>query len=168
MKLSGKNGDMFELTLIGYQFPHSSTNDWDANWFMVRTRAAIAGREWSSDDPAMLTWEVEQLANWLESLSSNHGVDAQLDFIEPNLSFQWVDRSTETTRLQVPATGVEAPFEVMVRTRGESRRPDARLLFERAPCFFQESKGTVKQISYASTPPEGKRDSFANDQRRFS
>jgi hypothetical protein len=101
MELAGKNGDKFELTVIRYQFPNSSRNDWDANWLIIRTRAAITGHEWSSDDPSMLTWEVEDLANWLESLSNNREVNPLLDFVEPNLSFQLVDRSSETTRLQV-------------------------------------------------------------------
>jgi hypothetical protein len=101
MELAGKDGDKFELSLVRYQFPNSATDEWDANWLIVRTRAVIAGREWSSDDPAMLTWEVEGLANWLELLSNNREVHPLLDFVEPNLSFQLVDRSTEATRLQV-------------------------------------------------------------------
>jgi len=101
MELSGPGGDKFELTLVRYQFPNSSTDEYDANWLIIRTRAAVAGREWTSDDPAMLTWEVEELANWIESLGNNHGVEPQLEFIEPNLSFRVQDRSPERVRLKV-------------------------------------------------------------------
>ena len=85
MELAGKNGDKFELTVIRYQFPHSSTDEWDPNWLIVRTHATIADHEWTSDDPALLTWEVEELANWLESLGNNHEVNPLLDFVELNL-----------------------------------------------------------------------------------
>ena len=101
MELAGKNGDKFEVTVIRYQFPHSSTDEWDPNWLIVRTHATIADHEWTSDDPALLTWEVEELANWLESLGNNHEVNPLLDFVELNLSFQLLDCSTGTTRLQV-------------------------------------------------------------------
>jgi hypothetical protein len=101
MELSGPDGDKLELMLVGYQFPCSSKDEWDANWLIIRTRATIAGREWSSDDPAMLTGEVEELANWIKSLGNNREVEPLLDFVEPNLSFRLQDRSLERVRLQV-------------------------------------------------------------------
>jgi hypothetical protein len=92
MELSGENGDNFEVSLIRYQFANGSTNERDASWLMVRTRAALAGHEWSSDDPAMLPWEVDYQVNWPESLGNNREVSPLLDLVEPNLRFQ-VDHS---------------------------------------------------------------------------
>jgi len=101
MELAGSNGDRFELTILGYQFPYSSEDKYDANWLVVRTAATIAGGTWSSVDPSLLTWEVEELISWLES--SGHGMEVSklLDFMEPNVSFEMLNCSAQTVTLKV-------------------------------------------------------------------
>jgi hypothetical protein len=42
---------------------------------------------------ASLTGEVGRLADWLQAIAERNRVDAQLDFIEPNLAFELVDGS---------------------------------------------------------------------------
>jgi hypothetical protein len=101
MELSGSNGDRFELTILGYQFPYSSKEKHDANWLVIRTEAAIAGRAWSTTDPSLLTWEVEELIGWLENLSRKEAATKLLDFLEPNISFELLDTIPSAVKLKI-------------------------------------------------------------------
>jgi hypothetical protein len=74
----------------GQTFLHSaSTNDWDANWVVVRMAAADGLRRWSSTNPAFLTWDLQRLVNWLRAVT-----DQALDVpdvytsLEPNLQLE--------------------------------------------------------------------------------
>jgi hypothetical protein len=35
MKLSSRSGQMFDIRILGYQFPHKETQDYDSNWLMI-------------------------------------------------------------------------------------------------------------------------------------
>ncbi|MGE3852593.1 MAG: hypothetical protein AB7K09_12695 [Planctomycetota bacterium] len=86
-------GDQFTLTIAGYEFP-TATDHWDANWLLIRIelRLATGDRHWVRVDPSLLASEVAGLADWLDSVASGAGADADVDdvigFIEPNLGFR--------------------------------------------------------------------------------
>lgn len=107
MKLAGPDGQSFELDIAGYQYPEdveSPLPEYDLNWLMVRIRARTAeGLEWQAADPCLLTWELEELARWLEVHSYDDKAFPFIDFTEPCLSFdvQHQGRSRRTAVLQV-------------------------------------------------------------------
>jgi len=89
MRLRGRDGSM-ELTLVGYQFPHLATVEWDSNWLNVRVRVQHPRGTWTAQDPCMLTYDVPALADWLEAVAAGHEDDAEHGFLEPNLLFRVV------------------------------------------------------------------------------
>jgi hypothetical protein len=50
-------------------------------------------------DPALLSWEVEGLCNWLEAVALGKDVEEGEDFLEPNLRFEFAERDTITIRI---------------------------------------------------------------------
>src|SRR5688572_1216408 len=73
-----------DLSVVGYQFP-SATDQWDGNWLTIRGRVAVADREWSFDDPCLLTSEAQELGAWLMRVTNPDAEMHPLTFTEPNL-----------------------------------------------------------------------------------
>lgn len=92
MKLTGADNKSFELWVLGYQFPDIHHDEYDSNWLRVGIKVEGYKKPWITSDPSLLTWELNALKNWLESLGKN-GTDKSVDFIEPNLGFELVHKS---------------------------------------------------------------------------
>jgi hypothetical protein len=90
MILAASNGQRFRLRLLGYQFPTTTSEYWDANWLQVQIEATHPRGSWSATDPSLLTFEVASLATWLDSLAVGVSVEAEEEFTEPHLSFHLV------------------------------------------------------------------------------
>ena len=86
MRLHDGQGVTFELGVDGYQFPDSDEY-WDANWLMVRGRIEHPRESWTFRDPCLTTFELEQLAEWFESVVAGKADPANGYFTEPNLHF---------------------------------------------------------------------------------
>ena len=87
MHLAGPDGS-FDLTLVGYQFPHLASAPWDSNWLQVRVAVQHRRGSWTATDPCLLTYEVAGLADWLEALASGSAADPEQSFLEPCLRFE--------------------------------------------------------------------------------
>ena len=102
MILRSRDLSEFELRVSGYQFPDMESDEFDANWLVIESRVAPADeRAWEFRDPALLTWEVERLSNWLEALASGRPVEDGEDFVEPNLRFEVVGSDEDTITIRV-------------------------------------------------------------------
>jgi len=91
MLLVGSNGDRLELDVLGYQFLAVEDDEWDSSWLVIRVSAKNDSASWSATDSSLLTSEVETLADWLEALGEGRGVPKELDFTEPNLTFELIE-----------------------------------------------------------------------------
>lgn len=89
MKLTGPDGQMFELRIVGYQYPHLETELYDSNWLQIEGKVTHPKGSWPFTDPCLLTYEVGELANWLDALAENRPSARNLGFTEPNLSFEF-------------------------------------------------------------------------------
>jgi len=93
MLLQSKNGNLFELSIVGYQFVcriWGPTGDFDANWLNVRIRATDAMGSWTKVDPCLETGNLPLLSGWLLSIGTGV-LDPPwnpLEFVEPNISFE--------------------------------------------------------------------------------
>lgn len=56
---------------------------------------------WRSTDPSLLAGDVERLADWLEGGVEGPARDAEIDFLEPNLSFALYRASGDDVTLRV-------------------------------------------------------------------
>jgi len=101
MMLSGSNGSVFELDVIGYQFPTLETEEYDSNWLRIGIHAIHPKGHWRSVDPSLLTYELEHLARWFDSIGRGEPVQPDERFTEPNLSFRLVEGGPEGKVLRV-------------------------------------------------------------------
>jgi len=100
--LRSRDFSAFELRVAGYQFPDIESDEFDANWLVVEGRVAPADeRAWKFRDPALLTWEVEGICNWLEAVASGQNVEESANFMEPNLRFEVAERAQDTITIRV-------------------------------------------------------------------
>lgn len=105
MRLRGDDGQLVELSVVGYQFPdleqfaHSANwdPDSDANWLVIRGAVHQRRRSWSFEDPCLLTDEAAELGGWLRGVAGGTIGPARrlgtrpgsLDFLEPNLAVKF-------------------------------------------------------------------------------
>jgi hypothetical protein len=93
MQLDSSNGNSFKLKIIGYEFPEIKDGYDDTNWLMIQIDVTSNQNTWISTFPALNTFEVEELANWLSSIDSTKDNPKGRGFIEPCLDFQFLTKS---------------------------------------------------------------------------
>ena len=81
------NNNSFMMSVVGYQFPELEDVEYDSNWLNVKIAVSHQGRKWSTIDPALLTYEVQGLSDWLRAVSARKYDNRHLVFMEPCLSF---------------------------------------------------------------------------------
>jgi hypothetical protein len=88
MKLASRDGQSLELRILGYQFPHLETEEYDSNWLVVTGKVTHSRGSWQFTEPCLLTYEAEKLASWMDDVAdAKPGFDT-CGFIEPNLEFR--------------------------------------------------------------------------------
>lgn len=99
MIIKGINNQTVELRIMNYQFPGTSNRDYDGNWLNIYLKVDSELGKWQTIDPSLLTWEVEELINWLHTLSNNIVPENKLlEFLEPNLSFELLSTPTDSVK----------------------------------------------------------------------
>lgn len=83
----GPTGSL-RISVESYQFPEIVDDEWDSNWLIVCGDAELGGKSWTFRDPCLTTFELEQLANWLDQVFVGEADNAYCDFTEPNLDFE--------------------------------------------------------------------------------
>jgi len=87
MHLTASDGTSFQFAVAGYQFPALATAEYDSNWLNIRIAATHSNGSWHAQDPSLLTYELQELVEWLEHVRSPRSGSSSLDFVEPCLEF---------------------------------------------------------------------------------
>ena len=90
MRITSASGDEFQLVIVRYQFPDVHEDRWDSNWLVVNGTVAAAGEKWIFTEPCVTTFELADLADWLDELARNGSEPSAFEFTEPNLKFSYV------------------------------------------------------------------------------
>jgi hypothetical protein len=99
MRFERLDGSAVALSVIGYQFPAERTAEYDSNWLNVNLLVSHPRGSWKRTEPALLTYEVERLADWFEQLARGDRETRFQGFIEPNISFELIGNSEATLRI---------------------------------------------------------------------
>lgn len=100
MELRGPNSDSFELRVIGYNSAYAG-DDREANRLRVYTRASFDGHAWTVIHPILQTWEILDLAEWLDALSTSSPPKPEMKFQEPNFWLEVQRWSEKRVRFRV-------------------------------------------------------------------
>jgi hypothetical protein len=88
MHLFNDSGVSLSLSVSGYQFPELATQPYDSNWLNVDGSVNHPRGAWSFRAPCLLTYELERLCRWLESVAASPAASHEAEaFTEPNLEF---------------------------------------------------------------------------------
>lgn len=101
MILKNRKGDEFRLEIIGYQFPSILDSYWDSNWLNVRISISDSLNSWSCVNPCLLTFEVNQLAAWLDDLVIDKKSASEIGFVEPSPQFRLIKHASGNNILRV-------------------------------------------------------------------
>jgi len=100
MKFFCENGQFVELKILGYQYPEMLEDNYDRNWLMIYINVKSTDKQWEAASPALLTFEVQALINWLEKLSDNKVVKyKRKGGYEPNISFELSNKFDSKTKV---------------------------------------------------------------------
>ena len=86
------------LKICDYEFPKldKSADEYEKNWLQIEVQAKYKDLEWSRTTPALLTWEVQELADWFRELSRNQKTLTYSNqrFTEPCITFELLNKIT--------------------------------------------------------------------------
>jgi len=88
MRIETNRGPIVELHILGYQFPHLQTKPYDSNWLIIEGRITHPRGSWRFRNPCLLTYEAARLGEWLAGIAAGTETEPQMNFVEPNLSFE--------------------------------------------------------------------------------
>src|SRR3954452_11841563 len=72
MQLASRDGHSLDLKILGYQFPHLETQQYDSNWLIVSGNVTGPIGSWQFSDPFLLTYEAERLASWMDAVADGN------------------------------------------------------------------------------------------------
>ena len=99
MIFKGINNQTVEIRITNYQFPDTDDREWDGNWLNIYLNVKSDLGHWQTIDPALTTWEVQQIIDWLALLSDNQKPNRTgLEFTEPNLSLALLNQATDDVK----------------------------------------------------------------------
>ncbi len=81
MFLGSPDGAEFELRVLRYAYPNG-------RWLDIYTRAKTEWGSWEVTDPSLEVPEVMSLSKWLSAHAAGRTKRRELEFTEPNLSFE--------------------------------------------------------------------------------
>lgn len=87
MKLVLRSDYSFTMSVVGYQFPSLATVPYDSNWLNVKISVRHPDGDWTAMDQALLTYEVQELADWFRNLATGARGKRNMEFLEPCLRF---------------------------------------------------------------------------------
>jgi hypothetical protein len=141
MELRGPNSDSFELRVIGYHSAQSVEDAREANRLRVYTRANFDGHAWTVIHPILQTWEILELADWLEAISAATPQKHEMKFLEPNFWLEVQRWSEVRVRFRVYFEREHRP--VWLETSGTPGEVFAEL--ECTPEELKEWAGDLRQ-----------------------
>jgi hypothetical protein len=114
MRLVNKKGELFSLSVKGYQYPDNLEDYWDSNWLIVKIKCKSEKFSFSKLDPCLTTFEYQILMDWFKKISLNSTVN-ELIFTENTLLFQLTKDQRDCRCIRV---NVQLPYKRMIE-RGE-------------------------------------------------
>ena len=149
MRLRDHAGNEFQLVILSYQHPDVHEDRWDSNWLLVSgTVATAAGQKWKFSAPCVTTFELAELADWLDELAADGRAPAHFDFTEPHVRFAYVPWPKRTLQLTFSGEGAPPPTSL------QGRDATVTLDFPLSESDASDLAGQIRD-ALADFPPRG-------------
>ncbi|MDM5194087.1 PadR family transcriptional regulator [Bacillus hominis] len=80
------------LEVVNYQYKDAK-DECDRNWLMVKAKLSEENKVFKTMDPFLQTYDLQYMIKWFESLPNP--TYNELDFIEPNVAFEFMGEKEE-------------------------------------------------------------------------
>jgi hypothetical protein len=98
MLLKSEDGNEFELALIEDRFPEQQDDFDDSTYTTISYRVSTPDEAWEETAPCMNLFELKNLEEWLDALARGTPEVAEVQILEPELTFSVVgDAGNEVT-----------------------------------------------------------------------
>jgi len=102
MTIIGIENQKIEILITSYQFPETTKYIEDRNWLNVFLKVDSKLGEWKTVDPALTTYDLISIKDWFNQIKINSKPNEnQLEFIEPNLSFEFLEKNEITNKIRI-------------------------------------------------------------------
>jgi len=92
MRFDCINNQFVELSVLGYEFPEKTDDEWDSNWLLIHINVVSNEKQWDITDPAITSFELKWLIDWINNISENKIEKYKwMDFTEPCISFELIN-----------------------------------------------------------------------------
>ena len=115
MRITSASGDDFQLVIVRYQHPDVHEDRWDSNWLIVNAHLETGGRKWGFTEPCVTTFELADLADWLDELAADGTEPSAFAFTEPHLKFAYVPWPRRALQLTLATEAAPASMFEAVR-----------------------------------------------------
>ncbi|MDA1904561.1 PadR family transcriptional regulator [Bacillus cereus] len=86
------------LEAVKYEF-NNAFDTFDRNWLIIKVKLSEGNKVFETMDPFLQTSELQNMKEWFQTLPNP--TYTRLDFIEPNLSFEFIGEKEETFQIIV-------------------------------------------------------------------
>lgn len=145
--LKSEDGPEFELALIEDRVDDPQDGFGDAGWLTLSFRVATEDEAWEETAPCMNTFEVKNLAEWMEGVLGRRPDIGSIELLEPELSFEVVDENAEEVTLRVGFHLEDRPEEFRLDApTDEADHLDLRLQREVLRAALNEFAGDIERL----------------------
>lgn len=131
MLLKSEDGKEFELSLIDEPLADPQDGFGDVDAMVIAFRVATGDEDWEETAPSINTFELDTLADWLDSVASGSHDEAEVDLLGPELNFQVVKDTRDWVQIRIRFRLDDRPEEMaMDAETTEARHVDLRLTRE--------------------------------------
>ncbi|HDR7798266.1 PadR family transcriptional regulator [Bacillus tropicus] len=122
------------LEAVKYEF-NNAFDTFDRNWLIIKVKLSEGNKVFETMDPFLQTSELQHMKEWFQTLP--YPTYTRLDFIEPNLSFEFIGEKEEIFQIIVrlsielnPSWCKEEEYEFCITITQEDRKNIIRLIEE--------------------------------------
>src|SRR5262245_51262504 len=101
MLLKGNDGKEFELAVIPDRVAEAQDGFGDDEAATVAFRVATEDQQWEETSPSLGIYELQTLAEWLDSVAGGDPSEPEIDLLEPELNFQVLRQSADEVSLRI-------------------------------------------------------------------
>ena len=148
MLLTGDNGTEFELGLIEETLEEDLQDGADDDKTLTLSfRVVTREEEWEETAPVLNTYEISNLAEWLEGVATRKPDIAEVELLEPELRFSVVGDRGDSVTLRIDFHIKDRPESLDVNPSTDADHIDLKLDRQQVRAALDELKRDIEELN---------------------